>query len=97
MHSQCVLFESCYTFQLLRAPAVASDRLSIESEGAINEELSAQHMLSCDTDGQDGCTGGQGGQSLVLPQEVWVSHIKFGCVATLRWTEPGTFSGSLDE
>ena len=59
MHSQCVLFESCYTFQLLRAPAVASDRLSIESEGAINEELSAQHMLSCDTDGQDGCTGGK--------------------------------------
>jgi hypothetical protein len=39
--------------------AVASDRLSIESEGAIVEELSAQHMLSCDTDGQDGCTGGQ--------------------------------------
>ena len=38
--------------------AVASDRLSIESDGKIIEELSAQHMLSCDTDGQDGCTGG---------------------------------------
>ena len=39
--------------------AVASDRLSIESEGAIKEELSPQHMLSCDKNGQDGCTGGR--------------------------------------
>ena len=38
---------------------MASDRLSIESEGAIKEELSPQHMLSCDKNGQDGCTGGR--------------------------------------
>ncbi|XP_076439786.1 putative peptidase C1-like protein F26E4.3 [Babylonia areolata] len=49
---------NCGSSWAFSTTAVASDRLSIESEGAIIEELSAQHTLSCDTDGQDGCTGG---------------------------------------
>ncbi|KAJ8306502.1 hypothetical protein KUTeg_017047 [Tegillarca granosa] len=39
--------------------AVASDRLAIESEGILTEELSPQHLLSCNTArGQQGCDGG---------------------------------------
>lgn len=53
--------------------AVASDRLSIESDGAIKDELSAQHMLSCDTDDQDGCTGGH-------VDRAWFFLRKFGVV-----------------
>ncbi|XP_076463069.1 tubulointerstitial nephritis antigen-like [Babylonia areolata] len=50
---------NCAASWAFSTTAVASDRLSIESDGAIREELSAQHMLSCDTDGQGGCTGGK--------------------------------------
>ncbi|PVD23552.1 hypothetical protein C0Q70_16824 [Pomacea canaliculata] len=49
---------NCASSWAFSTVAVASDRLSIESEGAIVEVLSAQHMLSCDTNHQDGCTGG---------------------------------------
>ncbi|ESO94490.1 hypothetical protein LOTGIDRAFT_118077 [Lottia gigantea] len=38
--------------------AVASDRLAIESLGEIKDELSAQHMLSCNVRKQKGCEGG---------------------------------------
>ncbi|KAK3773560.1 hypothetical protein RRG08_022270 [Elysia crispata] len=38
--------------------AVTTDRLSVLSLGYITETLSAQHLLSCDTDGQMGCEGG---------------------------------------
>ncbi|XP_050402073.1 uncharacterized peptidase C1-like protein F26E4.3 [Patella vulgata] len=38
--------------------AVASDRLAIESEGAIKDELSSQHMISCNIGKQKGCKGG---------------------------------------
>ncbi|KAL8597864.1 hypothetical protein ACOMHN_061397 [Nucella lapillus] len=50
---------NCASSWAFSTTAVASDRLSIESNGAIREELSAQHMLSCDLDGQSGCTGGK--------------------------------------
>ncbi|XP_060072322.1 tubulointerstitial nephritis antigen-like isoform X1 [Ylistrum balloti] len=39
--------------------ATASDRLAIESDGILQEELSPQHLLSCNTArGQLGCEGG---------------------------------------
>lgn len=38
--------------------AVASDRLAIESEGVLPDELSPQHLLSCNDRGQFGCEGG---------------------------------------
>ncbi|XP_052103430.1 uncharacterized peptidase C1-like protein F26E4.3 isoform X1 [Mytilus californianus] len=38
--------------------AVASDRLAIESEGVLPEELSPQHLISCNVKGQLGCEGG---------------------------------------
>ena len=38
--------------------AVASDRLAIESEGVLPEELSPQHLISCNDRGQSGCEGG---------------------------------------
>ncbi|XP_069127544.1 uncharacterized peptidase C1-like protein F26E4.3 isoform X3 [Argopecten irradians] len=39
--------------------ATASDRLAIESEGILQDELSPQHLLSCNTArGQLGCEGG---------------------------------------
>ena len=38
--------------------ALSADRLAIESRGAFDEDLSPQHLLSCNVRGQDGCTGG---------------------------------------
>ncbi|KAL8570705.1 hypothetical protein ACOMHN_039140 [Nucella lapillus] len=64
---------NCGSSWAFSTTAVASDRLSIESEGAIVEELSAQHMLSCGTDGQDGCTGGN-------VDRAWYFLRKFGVV-----------------
>ncbi|XP_041360267.1 uncharacterized peptidase C1-like protein F26E4.3 [Gigantopelta aegis] len=49
---------NCGASWAFSSTAVASDRLSIESEGAIKDELSPQHMLSCDVDKQLGCEGG---------------------------------------
>lgn len=37
---------------------VASDRFAIMSKGIENVELSAQHLLSCNNRGQQGCNGG---------------------------------------
>ncbi|KAK7100347.1 tubulointerstitial nephritis antigen-like [Littorina saxatilis] len=64
---------NCASSWAFSTTAVASDRLTIESAGAIIEELSAQHMLSCDTDGQDGCTGGK-------VDRAWYFLRKFGVV-----------------
>lgn len=64
---------NCGSSWAFSTTAVASDRLSIESDGAIKDELSAQHMLSCDTDDQDGCTGGHVDQA-------WFFLRKFGVV-----------------
>lgn len=63
----------CASSWAVSTAAVASDRLAIESDGAMTEELSAQHMLSCDTDGQDGCTGGK-------VDRAWFFLRKFGVV-----------------
>jgi Papain family cysteine protease len=38
--------------------SVASDRFSIHSKGVENVDLSPQNLLSCDTNGQHGCSGG---------------------------------------
>ncbi|XP_071117981.1 uncharacterized peptidase C1-like protein F26E4.3 [Haliotis cracherodii] len=38
--------------------AVASDRLGIEFMGDYKEQLSPQHILSCNSDKQEGCAGG---------------------------------------
>ncbi|XP_030073327.1 tubulointerstitial nephritis antigen-like [Microcaecilia unicolor] len=39
--------------------AVASDRISIQSMGHMTPVLSPQHLLSCDTRNQRGCSGGR--------------------------------------
>ncbi|XP_013080428.2 uncharacterized peptidase C1-like protein F26E4.3 [Biomphalaria glabrata] len=38
--------------------ALASDRLNIQSDGALNDVLSTQHLLSCNSDDQYACAGG---------------------------------------
>ncbi|XP_059168765.1 uncharacterized peptidase C1-like protein F26E4.3, partial [Physella acuta] len=38
--------------------AVLADRLSIETDGAIKDQLSVQHLLSCNTHFQTACEGG---------------------------------------
>lgn len=40
-------------------PAVASDRISIQSMGHMTPQLSPQNLISCDTRHQDGCAGGR--------------------------------------
>ncbi|XP_025074129.1 uncharacterized peptidase C1-like protein F26E4.3 isoform X2 [Pogonomyrmex barbatus] len=52
---------------------VASDRFSIMSKGAENVELSAQHLLSCNNRGQQGCRGG-------YLDRAWLFMRRFGLV-----------------
>ncbi|XP_071568345.1 uncharacterized peptidase C1-like protein F26E4.3 isoform X3 [Temnothorax nylanderi] len=52
---------------------VASDRFSIMSKGAENVDLSAQHLLSCNNRGQQGCRGG-------YLDRAWLFLRKFGLV-----------------
>lgn len=40
-------------------PAVASDRISIQSMGHMTPQLSPQNLISCDTRNQGGCAGGR--------------------------------------
>uniref|UniRef100_A0AAY5L6V4 SMB domain-containing protein n=1 Tax=Esox lucius TaxID=8010 RepID=A0AAY5L6V4_ESOLU len=41
------------------SPAVASDRISIQSMGHMTPQLSPQNLISCDTRNQGGCAGGR--------------------------------------
>lgn len=41
------------------SPAVASDRISIQSMGTMTPQLSPQNLISCDTRNQGGCAGGR--------------------------------------
>lgn len=50
---------------------VATDRFSIMSKGAEDAELSAQHLLSCNNRGQQGCRGG-------YLDRAWLFMRKFG-------------------
>lgn len=50
---------------------VASDRFSIMSKGLENVALSAQHLLSCNNRGQQGCSGG-------YLDRAWMFMRKFG-------------------
>jgi ribulose-5-phosphate 4-epimerase/fuculose-1-phosphate aldolase len=50
---------------------VASDRFAIMSKGAEKVELSAQHLLSCNNRGQQGCRGG-------YLDRAWLFMRKFG-------------------
>lgn len=52
---------------------VASDRFAIMSKGAETVELSAQHLLSCNNRGQQGCKGG-------YLDRAWLFMRKFGLV-----------------
>ena len=52
---------------------VASDRFSIMSKGLENVALSAQHLLSCNNRGQQGCSGG-------YLDRAWMFMRKFGLV-----------------
>ncbi|KYN30198.1 putative peptidase C1-like protein F26E4.3 [Trachymyrmex cornetzi] len=52
---------------------VATDRFSIMSKGAEDAELSAQHLLSCNNRGQQGCRGG-------YLDRAWLFMRKFGLV-----------------
>ncbi|TGZ53146.1 putative peptidase C1-like protein F26E4.3 [Temnothorax longispinosus] len=55
---------------------VASDRFSIMSKGAENVDLSAQHLLSCNNRGQQGCRGG-------YLDRAWLFLRKFGVFLNL--------------
>ncbi|KAL0119706.1 hypothetical protein PUN28_007862 [Cardiocondyla obscurior] len=52
---------------------VASDRFSIMSKGVENVDLSAQHLLSCNNRGQQGCRGG-------YLDRAWLFMRKYGLV-----------------
>ncbi|KZC09063.1 PREDICTED: uncharacterized peptidase C1-like protein F26E4.3 [Dufourea novaeangliae] len=63
----------CGASWAISSARVASDRFSIMSKGADSVDLSAQHLLSCNNRGQQGCSGG-------YLDRAWMFIRKFGLV-----------------
>lgn len=61
----------CGSSWAISTAAVASDRFAIISKGLENVRLSTQTLLSCDSRGQKGCSGG-------YLDRAWMYMRKFG-------------------
>ncbi|CAG7731847.1 unnamed protein product [Allacma fusca] len=48
----------CGSDWAMTTTTITADRLAIQSKGSENVDLSTQHMITCNSRGQQGCTGG---------------------------------------
>lgn len=60
----------CGSSWAVSTTSVASDRFAIMSEGLENIDLSAQHLLSCNSRGQQACHGGHLDRAWIFMRKV---------------------------
>ncbi|XP_053135063.1 tubulointerstitial nephritis antigen [Hemicordylus capensis] len=78
---------NCAASWAFSTASVAADRLAIHSKGHFTDNLSPQHLISCDTRNQHGCKGGSiHGAWSYLKKHGLVSHVCY----PLFWHQPPT-------